>query len=181
MAYPCNWTPKNIAYVRALFELAGLVKKRDHPNRLLMYSEGVSVMRALQTPKFPGAVKQGYSYLVCDMGVNHVNMNLMEVKELYHNTSNDIKKTICREWDVNYAKVPSRLSIGAESQLKSLEAYLISRLSTSYKRFTLDDVYREDGALFDRRQDFHSLANQIFTDNYYVCICHKLVGDGGLF
>lgn len=160
MTYPSEWTSEKVAYLRSLVQMAGIIDENDHPDRLMMYNEGESIIRALQTPSYTGSIKQGYTYLVCDVGGGHVKMSLIDVKEP-DITRKNIKKAVFREWDVNYAKVPSRLLVGKESFLKSAETFLLSRFSTSSKTFTLDDVYQKDGALYDSRKDFCSLIDRI--------------------
>lgn len=167
MTYPSDWTQAKVAYLRSLVQMAGIIDENDHLDRLLMYGEGESVIRALQTPNFTCFLKQGYTYLICDMGGSDVKMSLFDVKEP-DITRNNTKKAVFREWDINYATVPSRLFIGTESFLKPAETYLLSRLSTSSQAFTVDDVYQKDGALFDSREEFRSLVDSIIYVGFEV-------------
>ncbi|CAO3657383.1 unnamed protein product [Mucor hiemalis] len=144
MTYPSDWVPEKVAYFRSLVQKVGVIEEEDHPGRLLMYSEGASVLRALKTPKFDGIIKQGY-YMVCDIGGSKVKMSLFDVTEP-RDTRNNIKDARFREWDVKYMVEPSQLSIRLQNIIKRYELYILSMLSPSVKMFNTDDNIHQDGS-----------------------------------
>ncbi|CAO3657385.1 unnamed protein product [Mucor hiemalis] len=146
MTYPSDWTPEKVAYLRSLIQKAGIIDEQDHPGRLLMYSEGASVLRVLQTPDFDGIIKQGYTYMVCDMGGSKVKMSLFDIKEPL-NTRTDIKGERLRQWDINYMMEPSQLFKGLRDIERQCEIYILSRLPVFVKRYNVDENDSQDGFL----------------------------------
>ncbi|CAO3657358.1 unnamed protein product [Mucor hiemalis] len=146
MTYPSHWAPRKVAYLRSLVQKAGIINEQDHPGRLLMYSEGASLLRALQQPKFGGIINQGCTYMICDIGGSSVKMSLFDITEPLDARS-DIKGERFCEWDVNYMKKPPQLSIGLQNIIKQCEFYVLSRLSIPVKM--LDDNNYQDGFLVD--------------------------------
>ncbi|CAO3657257.1 unnamed protein product [Mucor hiemalis] len=157
MTYPSDWTPKQVEYLRSLVQLAGVVSEHDHPDRLLMYSEGASILRALQDPTFSSYynrgdfIKSGYKYLICDVGGSKVKMNTYIMK-LPPGTSTDIKVEYKCDWDENYTKLPARLLKGTHNLHEQCKEYLLSNFFT-FKY--LDD---------QRREDFEELVNNVILD-----------------
>lgn len=152
MTYPSDWTPEQVEYLRSLVKLSGMLGEHDHPDRLLMYSEGASILRALQYPlhsQFNGdIIKAGYKYLICDVGGSKVKMNSYIMK-LPPGTGTNIKVEYRCDWDENYTKVPSRLPFGTQNLNEKCKTYLISKF------FTFE--YLSD----QRRDDFEALVNNV--------------------
>ncbi|CAO3657343.1 unnamed protein product [Mucor hiemalis] len=114
MTYSTNWGPKEVAYLRSLVQRAGVINEQDHPDRLLMYSEGASALRALQTTDYAGIIKQGYRYMVCDIGRSKVKMSIYDIIEPL-DTRVDTKGERFCEWDVNYMNEESTLVMNTKS------------------------------------------------------------------
>ncbi|CAO3628313.1 unnamed protein product [Mucor hiemalis] len=130
ITYPSDWTSEQVAYLRSLAQMAGFVDAHDHQDRLMLFSEGASILRMLQEPYMNENIKQGRRYLICDMGGSKIKSSLHHIKEAL-NTANNIKGEIYCDWDVNYMKEPSRLPLGMQDIERSCEAYLLSRLFPS--------------------------------------------------
>lgn len=156
MTYPSYWTPEQVVYLKSLTQTAGIVDKHDHPNRLIMYSEEASILRYLQEPHHrTDRIKQGHTYLICDIGGSKVKMSLYEIKEP-RDTRNNMKGEQRCDWDINYMNELPQLSVGAQSVIKRCEAYVLSRLSLPENSFHLKEGKSRKG-----QAEFGSLINDI--------------------
>ncbi|CAO3657354.1 unnamed protein product [Mucor hiemalis] len=159
MTYPSYWTLEKIAYLRSLAQMAGIVDKHDHPDRLLMYSEGASILSHLQVLNMGHNIKQGYTYLICDMGGTGIRMSLYDVKEP-SNTSNNFKSESYHDWDMKYSKEPSQLLIGARDISVQCQRYILSRLSAPTKFFTGNDMI----ARSNQKKDFLDFFEDVIAN-----------------
>ncbi|CAO3620620.1 unnamed protein product [Mucor hiemalis] len=148
MTYPSYWNPEQVAYLRSLVQMAGIIDEQDHHDRLMMYNEGESALRALQLPVYEGIIKQGCTYMICNIGGSKVKMSLFDIKEPL-DSRNNIKGASLREWDVNYMNQSPQLSIGLQNIFKQHELYILSRLSIPVRMCNIDDDKYQDGFLVD--------------------------------
>lgn len=167
MTYPCYWTPEQVAYLKSLVQIAGIIDENDHPARLIMYSEEASILRYLQEPN--DRIKQGHKYLICDVGGSKVRMSLYEIKEPL-DTRNNMKGERYCHWDKNFMKEDPELPVGAQNIVKQCEAYVLSKLSTPDTNFTLEDIEEQGGSLYNAREHFGRLVDSINGSCIMVCV-----------
>lgn len=137
--------------MRSLAQLAGFVDENDFPELLMMYSVGASMLRCIQEPYRRNEIKQGYKYLICDIGGTKVKMNLYETKEPLDANSNILSERQCN-WDTNYMKKPCQLFVGAQDIRKLLEIHALSLLRKT----------RTDLSTRDEIVGFMKLVDDIF-------------------
>lgn len=156
MTYTSDWTPDQVSYLRSLAQIAGIVDKGDHPDRLLMYGEGESIIRILQEPNhcFSNNIKHGYRYLICDMKDTEIKMSMYNI-ELPVDAETNIKVGQRCDWDINYMNEPPQLRIGTQDLLKKCETYLKSKLSTSSKGTSFQNI--------EQRENYRRRAKNILV------------------
>lgn len=158
VTYPSEWALALVNYLRILFQTACMGDEDDHPDRLLMYSEGESIIHLLQTSYYGlnFNLKRGYKYLIFDMKGTESTMSMYDIDE-----ENNIKVGRRCDWDINYRKESSQLCIGYQDLRRGCVSYLISKLSACLDLVTLQDIIEQDVQL---RRDFNALTNIIMKE-----------------
>lgn len=168
MTYPSEWTPEQVSYLRSLIQTAGIVDEEDHPDRLLMYSEGESLIRILQRSKywFDINIKCGHRYLICNMK-EVIKMNMYDI-EVPVDAESDVKVGRRCDWDINYMKELPQLCID-DGLYEKCEAYLRPKLGAFLSIDTVQDTERLDDYPFNQRESFELLVSMITTEVISVC------------
>lgn len=151
-SYPSDWSPGLVNYFKSLLEL----------RPLKMYSEGASLLRYIQEPHNHIKIKKGYKYLTCDVGGSGVELNFYEIRDPLDEKS-DMLLGRRIDWDVNYMKDLSKISLGIREIKFKLETFLLSLLSTPSKKLTQIDLER-NGPLFTEKGKFAELVVEIFEE-----------------